>query len=184
LKTKLDQESKKMLNVSKVFLFLSLASLAVMIVSPEFRFRSSFQSLIFLLISLGLVKKVQIYRPLNHFTNYYKLNPAIKFLVISYVSFTLLSSLYVYDLQRRQTQILLSQIEEERTNPTGTVLVVRERPALVDERLALVFFITGGHVPYPVSLTDNENFWINKDIALYYNIRGIKSGKQKILQRY
>ena len=179
LKKELNEEFKKQLNVSKFFFFLSLGSLVIMILSPEFRFRSTFHSLFFLLISLSIARKVKFDHSFKYYVNdNKKMKLAMKFIAIVYICFTVLSTLFMYDLQRKQTQIVLSQIEEERNNLTKAVLVVRERPALIDERLTFVFLITGGHVPYPKSLTVDENYWINRDISIYYNIRGIRAAEQ------
>ena len=68
----------------------------------------------------------------------------------------------------------MEQIAAEKKNPSNQVLLVKEGSAFIDHNFYFCVFATGGHLPYVYTLTKDENNWINRDIALYYGIKGIK----------
>ena len=179
---------QKLFNVSQALLVLSLASSAIMVFSPYYRYRSSFAGLVFLLIAVGIIRRVRSMEGLDVKD---KSERIVKFeraayrilhvLGIVYISITLIGTLYIGTLQYQQTQRMLSEIKNAKQLPSNNVLTVRERPKWTDEHFFEAFVITGGHLSYPYSLTSDENCWINRDVALYYGIRLIRSGKEEEL---
>ena len=179
---------QKLFNVSQALLVLSLASSAIMVFSPYYRYRSSFAGLVFLLIAVGIIRRVRSMEGLDVKD---KSERIVKFeraayrilhvLGIVYISITLIGTLYIGTLQYQQTQRMLSEIKNAKQLPPNNVLTVRERPKWTDEHFFEAFVITGGHLSYPYSLTSDENCWINRDVALYYGIRLIRSGKEEEL---
>ena len=157
------------------FFFLNIFSLVIMLFSPYLRHRSGFPALIFLIISAGIIRKIKKPEKLQVNRLNEKLKNVFRVAGILYISVTVVASIYVWQLQYQQTQTMLSKIEAEKQNPSEKVLVVRERPDLLEKDIGLVFAITGGHVIYPYSLTPDERSWINRDIALYYGIAALRT---------
>ena len=171
-----NNDKKKEIYVALFFLYLSIGSLIVMILSPEFRFRSSFPSLVFLIVAAGIIQKIK--QSAISSRSYLKaVKKIVCYTLIAYTCLTVFSYTYLCSLQKQQTDLMIVQINTERIQPTGKVLVVQEIPDLVKDNLEYCFMITGGHVPYAYSLTTDENYWINKDVALYYGITSIKAEK-------
>lgn len=171
-------EDRKIFNVTTAFVALSILSLTVMIISPEFRMRSTFASLIFVLISVALLRKQN---PLNvnklcvNTKTDFTIKRILKIIMYFYVSVTVLVSVVLYTLAKQQNDIVMQRIWDEKIRQTGNVIVVEERPKLIEDNFELCFILSGGHLPYVYTLTKDENFWINKDIALYYGIRAIRA---------
>ena len=173
------QENKKDIIVALVFLFLSIASLMIMLISPEFRYRSSFPSLVFLIISTGIMRNIKSSN--NHSLIESNSTDIIKIIGVIYLCITLLSSLYLYTLQRHQTEMMLTVIKKEQSEPQKKVLIVRERPYALRD-YPLLNTITGAHLIFPYSITSDEHSWINKDVSLYYGITAIKTEKEEDLR--
>lgn len=173
LYSKFDIIDKKYFCVSIVFLLLSIGSLGIMIISPEFRWRSSFSSLVFLLISGGMIRKLR--SSVVKTSDYsIKLCKSIRFAMLIYVICTVLFSIYVYSISKLQNNIIMEQIGAEKKNPTNQILLIKEGSAFVEKNFLFCFFATGGHLPYVYTLTQSENHLINRDVALYYGIKGLK----------
>ena len=179
--SKFDIIDKKYFWVSIVFLLLSIGSLSSMIFSPEFRWRSSFSSLVFLLVACGMVRDLRSSVVIASVSSA-KLSKVIRFVMRVYVVSTVLFSIYVYSISKLQNNIMMEQIAAEKRNPTNQILLIKEGSAFVEKNFLFCFFATGGHLPYVYTLTQNENHWINRNIALYYGIKGLKQynkiGKQ------
>jgi len=185
---KVSETFHKLLTVSQFFLFLSLASSVIMVFSPYFRYRSSFPGLIFLVIAVGTIRRVRSLEGLsekNKTESMAKLERTTKKVVYAiasaYVCVTLATTLYVGVMQYQETQNMLAVIKHAKQNQSDEVLTVRERPALIDKNFFETFVITGGHLIYPYSITSDENCWINRDVALYYGIKAIRTGKEEEL---
>lgn len=179
---------QKLLNISLSFLFLSLASSVVMVFSPYFRYRSSFPSLIFLIISVNIVRRVRSLEGLGvqntavRMAKFKRMTKKVIFVIASaYLVVTLSASLYVGTMQYQQTQKMMNSIENSKQNLSDKVLTVRERPVLIDKYYFETTVITGGHLTYPYSLTTDENCWINRDVARYYGIKSIRAEKEEAL---
>lgn len=168
-----DIVDKKYFYVSIAFFLISIGSLVIMVFAPEFRWRSSFSSLIFLLISGGITRKIlsNVVIPNNH--SIIRQN-VIQIVVRAYIIFTVLFSIYIYSVSKTHNNIIMSQIVAEKWNPGNQILQIREAPSFIENNFLLCFFITGGHLPYVYTLTQDENHWINRDFALYYGIKGIR----------
>ena len=182
-KQELDEQQLKLLSVSSIFVVFSLSSLLIMVISPEFRFRSSFPGLIFTIIAVGLIRNIVRIRKQSAF-DHIKTNMihVVRIMAFVYVGITIVGSIYVYSLQHQQTQTILSGIENEKNNPTGNVLVVKERPYSLNE-YNKYNAMTGFHLVFPYSLVADENCWINKDVALYYSIKFLKTTVDEALQQ-
>lgn len=102
----------------------------------------------------------------------------LRFLAVLYVSVTVIGSIYAYSLQHQQTQLMLAEINKEKINPTGNVLVVQERPYRL-RNYKLFNALTGFHLVFPYSIVADKNYWINKDVALYYGIQSISTEKEE-----
>ena len=185
---KINLACQKLLNISRAFLFLSLASSTVMIFSPYFRYRSSFSGLIFLVISVGIVRRVRnleglgVQNKAERIANFERtIKKVICVITSAYISVTLSASLYIGSMQYQQTQSMLKEIEKDKQNPTNTVLAVRERPSWIDKNYFAATVLTGGHLAYPYSLSTDENCWINRDVARYYGIKSIRAEKEEAL---
>ena len=178
-KCKPDQTRQKMILVSFAFVFLSLSSLCIMLFSPEFRFRSSFPGLVFLIIAAGLARNISSERSQSVLKNeengFYRM---VRYFAVVYVCFTLFGSIYVYSLQHQQTQVMLAEINKEKNSPTGNALVVQERPYRLRD-YKLFNALTGFHLVFPYSIVADKNYWINKDVAMYYGIRAIRTEKEE-----
>ncbi len=172
---RLEETDKKSLSLVLVFTFLSFCSLIIMMFSPEFRFRSSFPGLIFLIIAVGLVRNVVCASKQsllnNNRNSFYGM---LQKLTTAYICLTLIGSIYVYSLQHQQTQAVLAEIEKEKNSPTGNTLIVKERPYRLND-YRLFNAITGFHLVFPYSLVADAEHWINKDVALYYGIKSIRT---------
>ena len=168
-----DIVDKKYFYVSITFLLVSIGSLVVMVFAPEFRWRSSFSSLIFLLISGGITRKLlsSVVIPSDCSI---KRKYVIQLSVCAYITFTVFFSIYIYSICKTHNSIMMAQVIAETKNPSNQVLLIREAPSFIENNFLLCFFITGGHLPYVYTLTQDENHWINKDFALYYGIKGIR----------
>ena len=174
----LGSENQKVFHVAIAFLFLSILSLAAMIISPEFRMRSTFASLIFVLVTVTLLRKQN---PLQMNTMYAnimadgKVKWIVRLLLCCYVGVTVLFSVFLYTIVKQQNDVVMQQIADEKANQSGQVVVVQERPMLIENHFDFCFFASGGHLPYVYTLEKDENFWINKDVALYYGIKAIRA---------
>ena len=150
-----------------------------MLFSPEFRFRSSFPGLVFLIIAAGLARNISSERSQSVLKNegngFCRL---VRYFAVVYVGFTLFGSIYIYSLQNQQTQVMLAEINKEKINPTGNVLVVQERPYRL-RNYKLFNALTGFHLVFPYSIVADKNYWINKDVALYYGIQSISTEKEE-----
>ena len=173
----LKETEKKQYIISSLFLFIGIGSLTIMIFSPEFRLRSSFASLIFMIISAGMVRMLRNSAFFKNSTENKRgsANRIVSYIVVIYVGCTLLCSTYAHYLSRQQTDIMMQQILHEKANPSGKVLAVKESSDLIKENLVFWFIITGGHVPNVRTLTDNSSYWINRYISIYYGISGIRA---------
>ena len=188
-KAETSELSRKLLNISSAFLFLSLASSMIMLFSPFFKYRSSFPGLIFLVIAAGIVRRVKKLEEKckMHITERAensverKASTALHFIGIIYICVTLTASLYIGTLQYQQTQNMLSRIRSAKQISSNRVLTVREQPKLIEKYFFETFLISGGHLMFAKSLTSDENCWINRDIALYYGISAIRSGEEEEL---
>ena len=182
-KVKLNRENTKIFIVSVAFFFLSVSSLAIMIISPELRFRSSFPGLIFLILSAGLIRSIKnSLQQSNVLLNKgFFINKGIRVICTLYVILTLVTSIYMYNLQRQQTNFMLSQIYNEKENPSGQTLVVMERPYILKDAI-FYHAITGFHLIFPYSILTDEQCWINKDISIYYGITAIRTKKGEAYQ--
>lgn len=182
-KCKLDQSKQKQVFLSCAFLVLSLSSICIMILSPEFRFRSSFPGLIFLIIATGLVRNISCASEKTVLENkenrFYR---TVRIFAAAYVCITVIGSVFVYTLQRQQTQAMLAEIDKEKNNPAGQLLIVYERPYGL-KKYNLFNAITGFHLVFPYSITADENYWINKDVALYYGIQSIRTEENEDVWR-
>ncbi len=177
-RTRTYNEYKNLYNMSLFFLIISFTTMVIMVFSPYFRYRSSFPGLIFLIISGGFIRRIKKLMVAQKKYNGRDFKHKIFFaLGGAYICVTVLSSLYVWHLQKDQTQIMLSKINFEKKVCSNKILVVQERPNLINKDLFKAFIITGGHVIYPYSITPDADCWINKDIALYYGIKAIRSEK-------
>jgi hypothetical protein len=174
----LSSDDRKIFNVAVAFLVLSFLSLAVMIISPEFRMRSTFASLIFVLITVAMLRKQEPVSVkglfLNNFTGFPK-NRFLRNIMCFYVSVTVIFSVFLYTMVKLQNDVVMQQIRDEKIKQSGQVVEVEERPKLIEENFNLCFVFSGGHLPYVYTLTKNDKFWINQDIALYYGIRAIRA---------
>lgn len=166
---------KQELNISLCYLFVSLASLFIMIFSPYIRYRNGFPGLILLIISAGIIRKIknsellfQKERDKSHILKVANLVGVV------YICFTMLASVYIWSLQCQQNSIIMNQIDKAKKAKQDKVLVVQERPVLINKNFNFAFGITGGHAIYPHSLTSDENYWINQDVALYYGLQGLR----------
>lgn len=173
----LDSEEQKVFNVATAFAVLSILSLVVMIISPEFRMRSTFPSLIFALITAALLRNQGLKSVKKSCVNHvigFKANKLLNFIMYFYVSVTLSSTVFMYTMIKQQNDIMMKQIFDEKLSQAGNVVVVEEVPKLIEDNFELCFLSSGGHLPNVYTLTNNEQFWINKDIALYYGIKAIR----------
>lgn len=178
-KCELDEQQRKLLLISCVFTFFSFGSILIMLLSPEFRFRSSFPGLIFIIVATGLIRNVLRDRKQTIFKNNKRnVMCVLRFLAVLYVSVTVIGSIYAYSLQHQQTQLMLAEINKEKINPTGNVLVVQERPYRL-RNYKLFNALTGFHLVFPYSIVADKNYWINKDVALYYGIQSISTEKEE-----
>lgn len=174
----LSNEGKKVFKVASTFMLLSILSLIVMIFSPEFRMRSTFSSLIFILTVVALLRKQNLLDEKRLCVNVmadFKIKRILRFIMYFYVCMTVVSSVFLYMITKEQNNIVMQRIWDEKIRQTGNVIVVEERPKLIEDNFELCFILSGGHLPYVYTLTKDENFWINKDIALYYGIRAIRA---------
>ncbi len=161
---------------------MSSGSLLIMIFSPEFRYRSSFPSLIFLIISAGLLKN--IHYPESELFVRARINKfrLVQWIGTAYVCMTILTSLYLYTLQHQQTETVLSVIKKEQSEPQKKTLIVKERPYALKD-YSFYNAITGAHLIFPYSITSDEKSWINKDVSLYYGITAIRTEKEEDLKQ-
>lgn len=170
------EKHRKEIKVSYFFLLISLLSIIVMIASPEFRYRSTFPGLIFMIISAGIIHSVKRSNNLPHEVPQI-IQRLLSVIAVAYTMCTLISSIYFYNLHYRQTEIMLSQINYAKKNPVEEVLVVNDSPYPPDDFLTNNL-LTGGHLPIVYTLTPDEKQWINVDVALYYGVKAIRLAKE------
>ena len=170
------ENDRILLKLARFYFLMSFLSMLVMIFSPEFRYRSTFPSLIFIIISAGIVHSIKCSNNFPH-----DIPPVLKKILsltaVAYTLCTLITSVYFYNLHHIQSKIMLSQIEGAKMNPDASVLIVKDSPYPLDDFI-FTNLLTGGHLPRINTLTPDEKQWINVDVALYYGVKAIRLAKE------
>ena len=157
----------RQLNLVKLFCAINLLSNTVMMLVPEFPARSGFASLVFLLIAMVVLIRIQSSEKIELIDNI-----ARKFVVViasCYFSITLCAtftgmySTYQYD---KNVVELVKQYEA-----TGLHSVLEIPPP--PEHSEALLNASGRHLVHP-SLKENNNEWENVAFSRYYGIQGVR----------
>lgn len=154
-------------NIIKLFCCLNLLSNAIMLLSPEFRVRSGFPSLVFLIIAASLVIRLQAIVQ-TEFIDIY----ARKFLTIVGGCFFLVTLIGTYrgmNIVHKYDCYVVDLAKEQRNNGIQDTLLVSESPQISD----MLSWLAGQHL-LGHELSEDENEWKNVAFARYYGIKGIR----------
>ena len=161
------EEVKKYISLIKAFCILSLLCNIIMLLTPDFPFRSGFPSLVFVIIASALLLRVQNLIDTNFFSLY------IKRLFVAFGSLvfviTLVSTYWGHYLTYQYHLNLVKMISVHKNSDCQGVLVV---PAF-SKHSNLLNWLSGQHLMEP-ALTENEHDWKNVAVARYYGIKGIR----------
>lgn len=156
----------------KILLFISFGMSAIMLFSPEFPLRSGFFGTVPLVISTGILLRMQKEYSLEF------IKPATrKFLFyLGLFYFTITSAVTLFNFYEKHCYMtdILTSIQQMKKRPEERVLIFPPfREVSFRENL-----FSGLHVPN-YNLTDNENDWRNVSVSRYYGIKGIHTIQTK-----
>lgn len=159
-----DETVKRSLTIVKSFAIMSLASNLIMFLAPEFPMRSVFPSLLYLLISVTTLIRLQ------HETGRNPMKTGARYFLHAvgsiYFAVTLIFSIYgsylIFEHHRNINSLAESASEDQ-------VLEVENF-----ESTDRLYFATGMHL-VNVPLSSDENSWENVAYSKYYKIKGIKA---------
>ncbi len=170
-KQSIKEEAAKYIRLIKTFCILSLLCNIIMLLTPDFPFRSGFPSLVFIIIASSLLIRVQNLIG----KNFFNLRSKRVFTVIGSLLFviTLISTYWGHYLNYQYHENLITMISTHKKTNCHEVLVV---PAF-SKHSNLMNWISGQHLIEP-ALTGDENDWKNVAVARYYGIKGIRTINQ------
>lgn len=149
---------------------VAFGSSLIMFLIPVPGIRPSFLSLVFLTVATAVLYRTQeVIGEFSFFSR--KTSQFLKFLGYSYLIVTILVSLYWNYYNRNYWNDILTQIDLMQKCHSDTILEVE--PYLTSKK-PLWHLISGFHIfGMPVASTD-ENDRINRTVAKYYGIKGIR----------
>ncbi len=161
---------QKSLMVARVFAAASLGSNLVMFLSPAFPIRSAFPSLVYLLIAMTVLIRLQ------KDTGAAPMDPrARRFLhIVGAVYFAVTVPFTLYGFQRavRYNEMVVARARQEAAAPTGEIVEVPQF------QQPLWLLRATGFRLFDLKISDDENAWMNVTVARYYGIRGIRSREE------
>lgn len=151
----------------RVLCLIAFCASAIMVISPVFPARSGFFGTLLLIISAGILLRIQNEHAIELISKASK-----KFLFSIGTLFFVLSvmvSLYNYYKIDLHMQDIVVSAEQWKTEGREEILIVDafKEPSHLEDMLS------GFHIPV-YELSDNENDWKNVDFARYYGISGIR----------
>lgn len=158
---------KREILLVKSFLIISFGMSFIMVFSPEFPIRSGFLGMIPLIISAGILLRLQKDFGIELITN-----SAIKFLtVIGVFYFVMTSTVSLNNYHKRHLQMdkLLRKVYATQAIDRDTILVVQP----FNKASRLETCISGFHI-IDNDLSEDETRWENVAFARYYGVKGIK----------
>ena len=161
---------KPYVNIVKSSLLVAFGSSLIMFLIPVPGIRPSFLSLVFLTVAAAVLYRTQeVIGEFSFFSR--KTSLFLKFLGYSYLIVTILVSLYWNYYNRNYWNDILTQIDLMQKCHSDTILEVE--PYLTSKK-PIWHLISGFHIfGMPVASTD-ENDRINRTVAKYYGIKGIR----------
>lgn len=158
-------------NVIKLFCVLNILTNAIMLLSPEFRVRSGFPSLVFITIAASMVIRLQ-QKVQKEFIDIY----ARKFLTFiggCYFLVTLAGTYWGMNIIHTYDSYVIDLAKEQRNKEIHSILLIPESPKISD-RLS---WLAGQHL-LGNELSEDENEWKNVAFSRYYEIKGIRVNKE------
>lgn len=166
-----DEGIKKEMLLAKVLCFLAFAMTAIMFLSPGFPPRSGFSGTVALIITTGVLLRLQ-----DEYGISLILPSAKTFLFYVGTLYFIMSStvtFYVFYRMNIDMQNLLSYIKQSSTVVPEKVIEV----APLEETSRNVEVLSGFHIP-GFELSKDENNWINMAVSRYYGVKGIRMIKK------
>ena len=155
----------------KFFCFISILSNIIMLLTPDFPFRSGFPSLVFVVIATVLLIRVQQLSGNKYLSSYGK---KILTVIGCFVFFVSLISTYWGNYLTYQYDLkMVKKIAVYKATSMNEVLII---PAFSGHS-NILDWISGQHLKRP-DLTDNEHDWKNVAVARYYEIKEIRTGSR------
>ncbi len=157
--------------IAKLCCFIALGSSLFMFLIPVSGWRPSFLSLVFLIIGAAtlfrLHEKDNNIKRINE-----KVKLMLKYLGCTYLFLTIAISLYANYLNWNYWREVLANINNKSQTLATRVLVITPPPT--DKNYMFWRMASGTHLIYVPVVSADEQDRINKIVARYYNIKGIK----------
>ena len=155
--------------IIKVFCVMAMCMSACMVFSPEFHLRSAFPGTVQLIITTGILLRIQKKYRID------LLHPnAKKFLTVAGVVFFVISSsvtlkhLYEHQVYNANLLSCVAKLKEQ-GNEKKKILYLTPFPTAGK----IQSFLSGYHT-FDANVTDDTNSWINVAFARYYGIKGVR----------
>ena len=159
-------DSQHSFKMAICFAVLSILSDLIMLLSPSFPMRSTFPSLVYLIIAVTILIRLQSE------TKQISVNHKIKRLlnIIAGCVFVVSVSVTIFgfNLANEYNNQLMAKVAEERENPTGEILKFQKfhYPFFLEDTWLFPLLI--------IDLNEDENSWVNLNFAYYHGIKGIR----------
>ncbi len=161
--------------LAKLYALIALCSLLMVFLLPVSRWRPSFLTLVYLIISACILCRAQ-----EHFGILILTKSAALFLKIvgyCYLMITIVISLYANYIKWNHWNNTILEIAKTKEYYECTILEVAQ--PFTEEEYFNLYFASGFHTIYYPVVADDENDRINRNISKYYGIRGIKAISHK-----
>lgn len=163
---------KNYLNIAKASILVAFGSDLIMLFIPVSGIRPSFLSLVFLILAAFTLYRVQELTGL--FIIKGRVKAYLKLLGLCYLIMTIMVSLYWNYKNWNSWNDVLAQINDLSRNHPEMVLEVEPYPT---SKKPLWHLISGFHIFGMPVVSDDEHDRINRIVAKYYNIKGIRLRK-------
>ena len=169
---KLSHNIQKHFNLSKACLLIAGGSTLFNVLLPVSGWRPSFLSLVFLILAVFILYFAQ------NETGKSVIIPGakrfLKFVACSYFILSVLCCLYGDYNNWQHWERMIKHIQSERRIHPGNVVEVTLPSAKPFEKTFLWSFLTMFRVIYQPIGSEDETHYLNKEVAKYYDIKGIK----------
>ena len=155
---------------AKICFLEAIGSMAIMFLIPVSGWRPSFLSLVFLIIGVFSIHRVVEKANVQVIVEPVKV--VLKYLGYSYLIMTIAISLYSNFLNWQYWNNVLTTINQEKQTLSSKTLEILPSPT--DKDYWFWRFASGSHLIYVPIISNNEKDRINKIVAKYYGIKGIK----------
>ena len=160
---------KPYMDIAKAFMFIAFGSGVLLFLIPVSSIRPSFLNLVFLTVAVATVYRIQ--ERIGIFVIRGVFKPILKFIGYSYFAVTMLTSLWWNHHNWNYWNGVLLQINNLVNNEQHIVLEVEPYETMKNPFWQ---YLSGFHIFGMPVLSDNENERINRVVARYYNIKGIR----------